>query len=79
MIWAVPISFLLLSYINHKWGKQIWSMPLQLLAIWSLVIAAYVEVGMDFGSEGWQLWVILLVGIPLTIVQILYQRVKRSR
>jgi transcriptional regulator with XRE-family HTH domain len=76
LIWAIPLSFLFLSWINHKWGKRDWSLPIQLCFIWTFVGAAYVEVGMDFGMEGWQLWVILLAGIPLTVAQILYQRLK---
>jgi transcriptional regulator with XRE-family HTH domain len=79
LVWAVPLSFCLLSYFNHKWGKAEWSLPLQLVFIWTLVISAYVEIGMDLGMEGWQLWVILLVGVPLTIAQIFYQRIKKTR
>jgi transcriptional regulator with XRE-family HTH domain len=78
-VWAIPVSFLFLSYINHRWGLGEWSLPLQLCFIWTFVGAAYVEVGMDYGMEGWQLWVILLVGIPLTIAQVLYQRIKKTR
>ena len=79
LIWAIPLSFFALSWFNHKWGKREWSLPIQLCFIWTLVSAAYVEVGMDFGMEGWQLWVILLVGIPLTVAQIFYQRLKKTR
>jgi len=77
-VWAIPTTFLFLSYINHRWGKNEWSLPLQLCFIWTFVGAAYVEVGMDLGMEGWQLWVILLVGVPLTVAQIFYQRIKKG-
>jgi transcriptional regulator with XRE-family HTH domain len=76
LLWALPLSFVFLSFINHRWGKKQWSLPLQLCFIWTLVGVAYVEIGMDFGIEGWLLWEVLLIGIPLTIAQVLYQRLK---
>lgn len=79
LIWAVPSSFCDLSWFNHKWGKTEWSLPLQLCFIWTFVSAAYVEVGMDFANQGWQLWIILLLGVPLTVAQIFYQRLKKTR
>ena len=79
LVWAIPFSFCTLSWFNHKWGRPEWSFPIQLCFIWTFVISAYIEAGMDFGSNGWQMWVILLAGIPLTVAQILYQRIKKTR
>jgi transcriptional regulator with XRE-family HTH domain len=78
ILWMLPATFLFLGIINHSWGHREWSLPLQITFIWTFVISAYIEVGMDIPEQaGWKLWVILLVGVPITIAQILFQRTRR--
>ena len=74
-VWAVPISFFVLIAFNAVWGKKSWNFLLTIAVIWTLLIAIYVEMGLDIDAgQGWELGYLLILGIPVTAVVLLIHR-----
>ncbi len=74
-VWAVPISFFVLIAFNAAWGKKSWNFLLTIGVIWTLLIAIYVEMGLDIDAgQGWELGYLLILGIPVTAVVLLIHR-----
>lgn len=79
-VWAVPASFVLLLPFNHLWGKKEWFFPLTTTLIWTLLIAVYVEMGIDIADNaGWELGYVLILGIPITAVGYLIHRYRMQK
>lgn len=71
-VWAFPVSFLLALIFNAVWGKKKWSASLITGFIWTLLIATYLELGLDLpDGQGWRLWLLFLLGLPVTAAAIL--------
>ena len=79
-VWAVPASFVLLLPFNHIWGKKEWFFPLTTTLIWTLLVAVYVEMGIDIANNaGWELGYVLLLGIPVTAISFLIHRYRMQK
>ena len=75
-VWAIPVMFIVLLSCNRKWGKRNWAMYLSLGFAWSLLLAVYMELMIDIPDSGFNLWFILLLGIPVTVAIVLAFRLK---
>ena len=76
-VWWVPIDAILCFIFNCIWGpkkiRPFWG----ILMTWSIITAFYLEMGRDLpDGMGWSLWMVFLIGIPLTIASILWNHVK---
>ncbi len=78
-VWAFPVSCIVLSLFNRKWGKKEWGVTLILVFIWSLLFAVYAELAIDIPDSGFNLWFVLLVGIPATIAVLLASKLRANR
>ena len=77
-VWAVPLTTYCIYFYNWRWGKYARRTPLSIVALWATVAAIYATVCMSV-ENGWELWFILFLGAPLTVVFILigYNRKKK--
>lgn len=72
-IWAVPGSFLTLTYFAKHWDKPFRALLCTIFSFWSIAFALYIELGMDL-EIGWSLWFIWLTPIPATIGSVFLYR-----
>ena len=73
-IWALPISFGLLTLFNLKWKYFVCSIVFASICSWSLLTALYLQM------LSYNLWMLFLIGIPAQAAVILVSQVrKRSR
>ncbi len=76
-IWWIPIDFLLLFIFAWLWWDKTQRTIYGILLSWSAVVCTYLELGMDLpNGMGWQVWEIILIGIPLTIALLLWMKVR---
>ena len=74
-VWAVPVSFLCLISFNRRWGRREWGLPLAIVFVWTFLFAVYIELAVDLDYDsGYNLWFVLLLGIPLTLGIFLFWR-----
>ena len=74
-VWAAPASSLVFLAFNSVWGNNKgWRTSLIILSIWLLLGATYVQIGMVMPEGGWLLWEIFLIGVPLTVVAALWDK-----
>lgn len=74
-VWAVPVSFLTLISFNRRWGRREWALPLGIAFVWTFLFAVYIELAVDLDYDsGYNLWFVLLLGIPLTLGIFLFWR-----
>jgi transcriptional regulator with XRE-family HTH domain len=79
-VWAVPASILIALIFNAIWGKRKWSPALITFFGWTLLAAVYIELGFDLPeTQGWRLWMLFLLGIPITIAAILFSHLKNEK
>lgn len=70
-VWAVPITFLVLSFANHRFFKnKLMYFIVNSLFVWTVLAASFVQ----FLSD--RVWTIFLLGIPLQIITFLYWKMK---
>lgn len=75
-LWCLPIaSILLFIFAWIWWGKKIRSV-FGIVLTWALLIACYIQLGISL-TDGWRLWEILLVGLPITLAMVLWCNIKR--
>lgn len=74
-VWAIPLSFVDLIVFNSIWGKRKYNFALITIFIWTLLTAIYVECYI----HSYNLWVIYFLGIPATIITILWSQLKRVK
>lgn len=72
-VWAVPISCLVLSVFNYKWGKRKLSVYINSIFIWTTLASVYLQ------FLSYNLWLIFFVGIPLQILTILWAGLKPKK
>jgi transcriptional regulator with XRE-family HTH domain len=78
-IWALPLSFILLVIFSALWSRGPWNTASIICLVWSLLLALYLELGMDIpNGDGWQFWMLFLIGVPLTVAAILWAHLKPS-
>jgi Predicted transcription factor, homolog of eukaryotic MBF1 len=75
-VWALPLSIVDLIVFNSVWGKSKRNFALITLLIWVLLAAIYVQAVLEGYSF---LWVIFFLGIPATIITILWSQLKRVK
>ena len=74
-IWSIPISLIDLVVFNSIWGKRKINFALICAFIWTLLTAIYIECLL----QNYNLWVIYFLGIPATIITILWSQLKRTK
>lgn len=72
--WWVPIDSIILFIFNCIWGPKKLRPLFGSLMAWSIPIGIYLELGKST-SNGWNMWSILLLGIPLMIIAILWDKI----
>lgn len=77
-IWAVPVSFLVMMVFNSLWGRKLWRPALVTMLGWTFLTSLYLELGFDLPeNSGWSLWMLFLLGIPITAAAILWSHIKK--
>ena len=69
-LWAVPVNAIVLIVFNGIWGKRKFLAIPVLLLIWSLLASIHLQVLMVLPEVN--LWLIYLLGIPLSIATLLW-------
>lgn len=64
-VWAVPLSFAIVTWCCHKWWSRGLSFAFSSATLWTLLGSAYIQ----FWSVN--IWVIFLLGIPIQLVIVL--------
>ena len=72
-LWCLPVSIIILIVFNGIWGKRKYVFFLVSALIWSIITAFYLLLLTEIGINMWQLFII---GIPGTIITILWSRIK---
>ncbi len=76
-VWAVPTSLLVFLVFNSIWGKKLWMPAVLTFLVWTSLAAVYCELGVDLAdNQGWQLWMLFLLGVPATAASILWSHIK---
>lgn len=74
-LWAVPASAIVGTIYNTIWGGHTgWRTFLVIFFIWTSLACTYVQLGLVI-ERGWSLWEIFLIGIPLSVVAALWDRI----
>lgn len=74
-VWAIPASLIDLIVFNSIWGKRKFNFALITILIWALITAIYIECIL----HSYNLWVIFFLGIPATVITILWSQLKRAK
>lgn len=72
-VWAVPITAVVAVISNMFWGKKKYSVYLESIMIWTILIAIFVQF-LDY-----KMWAIFILGIPIQIIIILWSNLKRKK
>ncbi len=75
-IWWVPVDFLILFILNCVWGPKRIRPVFGIGLTWTVITSVYLEAGYRFQEAGWGLWMLFLIGIPLTVASILWNHVR---
>ena len=73
-LWAVPINAIVLIVFNGIWGKRKYLLPAVMLIVWPLLAAIHLQVLVLYPDIN--LWMIYLLGIPLTVATFLWCKLK---
>ena len=73
-LWAVPINAIVLIVFNGIWGKRKYLLPAVMLLIWPLLAAIHLQVLVLYPDIN--LWMIYLLGVPLTVATFLWCKLK---
>lgn len=73
-IWSMPLSIIVLIIFNAVWGKRKYTFVLVCVLIWTLLAGFYITALL----YGYNLWIIFLLGIPATIVDVLWSQIKKK-
>jgi Predicted transcriptional regulators len=76
-VWAIPASLLMGIVFNGIWGPHILLKYIIIAFTWTLLAAIYLELCFNL-SNGWTLWMLFLLGIPVTIGTVLWSHLKGS-
>jgi transcriptional regulator with XRE-family HTH domain len=76
-VWAIPCSILIGLIFNAIWGPHKFIYGLVIAFSWSLILSIYLELGIDLPNfDGWRLWMLFLICVPITIGSVLWSRLK---
>ena len=70
-IYAVPISFAVLMFCNHRWGSPKYNVYITSCLIWTALLAVYIRF-LDYN-----IWLVFIVGVPAQVCAVLWHRVRR--
>ena len=73
-LWAVPINAIVLIVFNGIWGKRKYLLPAVMLLVWPLLAAIHLQVLVLYPDIN--LWMIYLLGVPLTVATFLWCKLK---
>ena len=73
-IWSIPLSSIVLIIFNGIWGKRKYTFFLVSLLIWTLITGTYLTMLIKYNLN---MWLLFIIGIPATIITILWSRIKR--
>lgn len=73
-IWCIPVSSIVLIVFNGIWGKRKYSFFLVTILIWTLITGVYLTFLIKYNLN---LWLLFVIGVPGTIITILWSRIKR--
>ena len=72
-VWPVPLSFSLAFTFLIFWGTRKSRMIISTIAVWTSLAAIYLELGRTLpDNAGWAFWSIFFIGIPLTVLSVLW-------
>lgn len=72
--WCIPISALIFFIFNLIWGEKRWRPIFGTILSWAFPLGLYMELGVST-ENGWGLWSIILLGAPLMIIAILWDKI----
>lgn len=72
--WCIPISAFIFFVFNLIWGEKKWRPIFGTILSWSFPLGIYLELGVST-ENGWGLWSIILLGAPLMIISILWDKI----
>ena len=73
-LWAVPINAIVLIVFNGIWGKRKYLLPAVMLLVWPLLAEIHLQVLVLYPDIN--LWMIYLLGVPLTVATFLWCKLK---
>ena len=73
-LWAVPINAIVLIVFNGIWCKRKYLLPAVMLLVWPLLAAIHLQVLVLYPDIN--LWMIYLLGVPLTVATFLWCKLK---
>lgn len=73
-IWCLPLSSIVLIVFNGIWGKRKYSFFLVTVLIWTLITGFYLTLLVKYNLN---MWLLYIIGVPATIITILWSRIKR--
>ena len=65
-IYAIPVSGIILTVLNSKWGKRIWNCLFVSIIIWGVLLSICLSI--DSSTINW----LYLIGIPLELLTIIW-------
>ena len=73
-IWLLPITFLLCTCFNVKWGNEVFGIVFASLLCWSLLTAIYLQ------FLAYNVYLLFISGVPIQVAIFLlaYMRVKKD-
>lgn len=75
-LWCVPVVCILLFIFAWIWWSKTIRSAFGIVMTWALLIACYIQLGVSV-SNGWKLWELLLIGLPITLAMVLWCKVKK--
>jgi len=74
-LWAIPASFLLMSYYTRKYFRgSSWSLIFFSATVWSLLFAAF---GTFYYKDNY--WFLFIIGVPIQIGLVLLIKLKKNK
>ena len=70
-LWAVPASMIVLGVVNARWGKRLYGLIVNSVFVWSALLSAC------FQFVSYNLWAMLIIGLPIQVAIILLYRIKK--
>lgn len=72
--WCLPIWALIFFIYNIIWGQKKLRPLFGSILAWSFPLGLYLELGVST-ENGWSLWTIILLGAPLMIIALLWDKI----
>lgn len=73
-VWWIPIDSVILFIFNCIWGPKKLRPLFGSIMSWAIPIGIYLEFGIST-DNGWNMWSIILLGMPLMIIAILWDKI----